>query len=263
MFIKLANTLIKEYQMDSLISWIGGKKQLRQIISDQIPSDINGYIEVFGGAGWILFYKEKWADVEVYNDIDSRLTNLFLVVKYHPAEMKKELEFMIHSRSLFEEIREQKGLTDIQQAARFFYLIKRSFGSQGDHFGRSAKSNPAKSLNNMLRHVQHVSDRLDRVTLENRDYREILEFYDLEKNFFFLDPPYRQGHQYKSGRMDYEDFIERLKNLKARFLLTLDDHPKNRKLFKQFNIQPIERVNGINRKNIVNNIYKELIIKNY
>lgn len=249
--------------MDSLISWVGGKKQLRAAIAEMIPKNINGYIEPFGGAGWVLFYKDKWADVEVYNDIDDRLTNLFLIAKFHKEELHKELELMISSRMLFDKILQQPGLTDIQRAARFFYVIKRSFGAKGDHFGTSKKCNAAKSLINMTEHIMIVAARLDRVNIETKDYKEIFELYDLKENFFFLDPPYRNGAQYKAGRMNYEIFLKELKKLKGRFLLTIDDCPENEKLFKDYNIKKIDRCNGINRKQIVNNRYKELIITNY
>ena len=71
--------------MDSFISWIGGKKLLRKAICERFPQDtIEKYVEVFGGAGWVLFHKPKHAQFEVYNDINSYLVNLFKCVKYHP-----------------------------------------------------------------------------------------------------------------------------------------------------------------------------------
>jgi DNA adenine methylase len=254
---------ILEFLMDSLISWIGGKKQLRAVIAGMIPCDINGYIEPFGGAGWVLFYKDRWAKLEVYNDIDARLTNLFLVAKFHKEELHKELQLMLSSRFLFEEIISQPGLTDIQRAARFLFIIKRSFGAKGEHYGTSKKGNATRSLNNMTTQVMSIADRLDNVNIETKDYKEIFEMYDLKENFFFLDPPYRHGVQYKPGRMNYEIFLKELKKLKGRFLLTIDDCPENLKLFKDYNIKKIDRCNGINRKQIVNNRYMELIITNY
>ena len=47
----------------SLINWVGGKRLLRKTIEPLIPKDIVSYIEPFGGGGWILFYKDKWADL--------------------------------------------------------------------------------------------------------------------------------------------------------------------------------------------------------
>ena len=48
-----------------LINWVGGKRLLRKTIAPLIPENIQTYIEPFGGAGWVQFYKDKWADVEI------------------------------------------------------------------------------------------------------------------------------------------------------------------------------------------------------
>ncbi len=62
--------------MDSFIGWVGGKKALRDQIIARFPSDPpKRYIEVCGGAGWVLFRKEKTAgQLEVFNDINGDLT---------------------------------------------------------------------------------------------------------------------------------------------------------------------------------------------
>ena len=63
--------------MNSCIGWIGGKRALRKQIIELFPEDIGRYIEVFGGAGWVLFGKErKEKQLEVFNDMDGNLINL-------------------------------------------------------------------------------------------------------------------------------------------------------------------------------------------
>ena len=69
----------KKYNSKGFIRWIGGKRLLRKTIAPLIPDNIQSYIEPFGGAAWVMFYKEKWADLEVYNDLDGRLVNLFRI----------------------------------------------------------------------------------------------------------------------------------------------------------------------------------------
>jgi DNA adenine methylase len=73
--------------MDAVIAWIGGKRLLRKEIAKYVPQGIQGYIEPFGGAAWVMLFRERWAGLEVYNDLDNRLVNLFLQVKYHPEEL--------------------------------------------------------------------------------------------------------------------------------------------------------------------------------
>lgn len=77
--------------MDSFITWIGGKRLLRKAILNEFPQDgYDRYIEVFGGAGWILFAKNSHAPMEVFNDVNSNLINLYRCVKYHPEALQKK-----------------------------------------------------------------------------------------------------------------------------------------------------------------------------
>ncbi|MGM9993487.1 MAG: DNA adenine methylase [Candidatus Avigastranaerophilus sp.] len=71
-----------------LINWVGGKRLLRKTIADIIPKNINGYIEPLGGGAWVLFYKDKWAKLEVYNDLDGRLVNLFNITNITLASLQ-------------------------------------------------------------------------------------------------------------------------------------------------------------------------------
>jgi len=103
--------------MDAIIGWIGGKRLLRKVIAPYVLKDITDFIEPFGGVAWMLLYKEKWGDLEVYNDLDYRLVNLFLQVKYHPDELIKELDWLVASHKLFGDILKQEGLTEIQRVA--------------------------------------------------------------------------------------------------------------------------------------------------
>ena len=78
--------------MNSIISWIGGKKALRELIYQRFPLSYGRYIEVFGGGGWVLFGKPP-SGMEVYNDYNSDLTNLFRCVRDRPLALIQELGF--------------------------------------------------------------------------------------------------------------------------------------------------------------------------
>lgn len=73
--------------MNSFIGWIGGKKLLRSEIIKRFPENIGRYVEVCGGAAWVLFGKERHAELEVYNDANGDLVNLFRCIKYHCMEL--------------------------------------------------------------------------------------------------------------------------------------------------------------------------------
>lgn len=152
-----------------------------------IPKDITSYIEPFGGAGWVLFYKDRWADLEIYNDLDGRLVNLFRIVKYHPNALKEELQYLLGSREMFLQFLNGTFITDIQKAAQFLFLITRSFGGRGDTFGTVKKSSggASKSQRNVLEKIDAIHKRLDKVMVENRDFEKLIKQYDFEGAFFY------------------------------------------------------------------------------
>lgn len=255
----------------SLINWVGGKRLLRKTIEPLIPTDIKSYIEPFGGGGWILFYKQRWADLEIYNDLDGRLVNLFRIVKYHPNAFKEEYKYLLGSREMFLQYLSAKPFTDIQRAVQFYFLITRSFGGRGETFGTVKKScgGASKSQRNVLDKIDAIHQRLDKVMIENRDFEKLINQYDFEGAFFYCDPPYSKGCGYavtSTADFAHERLRDTLKNIKGRFLLSYDDSPKIRELYKGFEMVEVERLNGINNRegtNRENKIFKELLIANY
>ena len=78
------------------MSWIGGKKALRELIVSLFPIYYERYIEVFGGGGWVLFHKPPGNDFEVYNDFNGLLVNLYRCVREKPEELMEALRFVLN-----------------------------------------------------------------------------------------------------------------------------------------------------------------------
>ena len=249
--------------MQSFISWIGGKRLLKKKIIEQFPQNFDCYIEVFGGAGWVLFEKEKHADMEVFNDINGDLINLYRCVKYHPEALQKELEWTMASREQFFDCvanSNSRGTTDIQRAAAFFCRIKLSFGTNLRSFGVRPKD-----MQKAADYLQEVSKRLKRVVIENADFERLLKAYDREKALFYLDPPYYEAEKYYSDRFQPEDHVRlknALSNIRGMFLLSYNDCPEIRELYKEYTITEVDRQDTIVTKTNPRR-YKELIIRNY
>ena len=101
----------------SFSGWLGGKSQLARTIIDLMPEH-KTYVEVFGGAGWVLF-KKTASPVEVINDVNDDLINLYRVLKYHFEAFLDEFENTLFSRTLFNEMKKNdRGLTDTMQVIR-------------------------------------------------------------------------------------------------------------------------------------------------
>lgn len=231
--------------MNSFISWIGGKKLLRKDIISRFPDNYNRYIEVFGGAGWVLFCKDKHANMEVYNDANSELVNLFRCIKFHAGEVQRELSFILNSREVFEDFKGKniKGMTDIQRAARFFALIKISYGSNGKTFGCARKNVSA-----IIDYLTEVQKRLSTVVVENKDFESLIKVYDRDRALFYLDPPYFGTEKYYTTEFSTEDHVrlrDTLQDIKGKFILSYNDCEEIRELYKDFNIEAIERQHNL------------------
>lgn len=253
--------------MNSFISWIGGKKLLRNRILAEFPKSgtFNRYIEVFGGAGWVLFSSDRHAKMEVYNDVNGNLVNLFRCAKYHPEALQKELEFLLMSREQFFDAKEQmemRGLTDIQRAARFYILIKESFGTDLRSFGVRPKN-----IENAVDYIMTVSKRLNTVVIENQDFERIIKTYDKKDSLFYLDPPYYETEKYYPDRFMHEDHVrlkEVLKRIKGKFLLSYNDCEYIRELYSGYDMIEVDRMHNLVQKEGENKPrYRELLIKNY
>lgn len=247
--------------MNSFIGWIGGKKQLRKTIISMFPQKYDRYIEVFGGAGWVLFGKEP-SKFEVYNDTNDNLVNLFKCIKYHAETVQKEFEWVLDSRQQFFAYRDNMNyteLTDIQRAARFLYVVKNSFGTDL----KSYATEPC-AFDVFSETLTKAKERLNRVVIEHRDFEHLIKTYDRPTALFYLDPPY-----YKSEYVYQDSFLEEdhkrlheiLSKIKGKFILSYNDADFIRDLYKEYNIIPIERTLNLCSEN--KNGYKELIIKNY
>lgn len=243
--------------MKSFIPWIGGKNLLARRIINEFPADFSRYIEVFGGGGAVLFHGQRHASLEVYNDRNSDLVNLFRCAKFHRPELQREISGYFNSREVFDEIQAKmalSGFTDIQRAGMFFVTARLSFGANMRTFGGRQRNLSADCLT-------EVEERLKNVVIENLDFGELIKKYDCKSSFFYCDPPYSRTERYYNETFRHSDH-ERLKailsQISGKFILSYNDSEFIRDMYRDFEIIPVERQN-----NLSDGWYRELIIKNF
>ena len=251
----------------SPLAWLGGKSRLADRIIERFPAH-ETYCEVFAGAAWVLFKKPE-SDVEIINDINRDLVNLYRCVKHHLAELCAQFRWMLVARDEFDRFMQTPAdtLTDIQRAARFYYLAKTAFGARISKptFGIAAS---APSRLNLLRVEEDLSEahlRLARVYVENRPYAQVLERFDKARTLFYLDPPYWGCEDdYGVGIFQRDDFVRLagiLGSLKGRFIVSLNDRPEVRDVFANFQIEAVPTRYSISAK--ANQKVGEVLITNF
>ncbi len=250
-----------------LAGWLGGKSLLAKRIVERIPKH-TCYVEPFAGAAWALFQKPE-SKVEVINDINRDVVNLYRCIQWHLEEFVRYFKWALVARDEFGRLKAANPdtLTDIQRAARFYYLHQACFGGRivSPSFGY-ATQRPSRL--NLLRIEEYLSAahlRLCRVYVECLPYGDIIQRYDGPETFFYLDPPYWDyENDYGKGIFSRDDFgklAAQLASTKGKFILSLNDTPGVREVFRDFEFEEVQtRYTCANGKNVPAG---ELFIRNY
>lgn len=228
--------------------YVGGKRALaRQIVEmiNQVPHE--GYAEPFVGMGGIFFRRTMRPQFEVINDWSEDVATLFRILQRHYQSFLEELKWRLSGRTEFDRLMRQDPatLTDLERAARFLYLQRLAFGGSvsNRHFAMPKARSSRFDLTKLVPMLEDVHDRLAGVTIERLPWAEFLFRYDRPGTLFFLDPPYMGSEDYYGEGMfpaeEFERLAGRLATLKGRFILTINDRPETRALFKDFTIQGV------------------------
>ena len=254
--------------INSFMAWVGGKKALRDEILARFPRNYKRYIEVFGGAGWVLFHKPPGNDFEVFNDFNGNLVNLYRCVREQPEALRDELRYMLNSRLDFEYMKgmlhSQAVLPDVRRAAYYYALIRYSYAAGTSTFG----SQPHAMWNNFPL-IESAAGRLQKVVIENKDCVKLIRQYDRPESFFYCDPPYYNADQYyeavSTDGFDHAGLADALLGIKGKFLLSYNDCPEIRALYDRSGIviEGISRLSNIAQRYENGKQYPELLISNY
>lgn len=226
-----------------IVPWIGGKRRLVDTLIPRFPAH-SCYVELFAG-GAALFFVRPPAQVEVLNDVNSDLVNLYRVVQHHLEEFVRQFKWAISSREVFRWLQETppQTLTDIKRAARFFYLQQHAFGGKvdGQTYGTATTAPPI----NLLRIEEMLSAahlRLAGAYIEHLDWAACIDKYDRPHTLFFADPPYweTEGYGVPFEWVQYERLAARIGQLKGKAIVTLNDHPAIRECFKAYQVEVLE-----------------------
>ena len=253
------------------MSWIGGKKSLRELIVSLFPLYYERYIEVFGGAGWILFHKNPGNDFEVYNDFNSLLVNLYRCVREKPNELMDALRYCLNSREDFDYIKNclarDSPVSDVQKAAWFYQQIRYSYASGLTSFG----SQPHDIWSNFPL-IEQAHRRLAKVVIENKDFEKLIRQYDRPVSFFYCDPPYFETEGYYKNvgedgftEKDHIRLRDSLMKAQGKFLLSYNDCEFIRELYNAPGIQidAYTRINNIKQRYDGGAQFPEILIANY
>lgn len=227
-----------------IIPWMGGKRRLADKLLPLFPPH-ECYVEVFCGGAALYFMRHIPAKTEVINDLKGDLVNLYRVVQHHLEEFVRQFKWAISSRQVFEweQDKDPAGLTDIQRAARFYYLQHHAFGGKvaGQNFG-TATTGRAINLCRIEENLSAAHLRLAGTYIENLPWQECAKRYDRPHTFFYMDPPYWQteGYGNEFPFQEYEEMARFMASCKGKVMVSINDHPDIRQVFKGFHILELD-----------------------
>ena len=283
--------------MNSFIPWVGGKGKLLWIINKLMPDRYTRFIDVFGGSGTVTMCRPiQRGCMEVYNDFNSNLTNLFCCVKNRPMALLAELGFLpLNTRDDFnvlykffskgeftdDYLQEEMDLTEvylkppdaeairtlmlertprgsIRRAADFFKLIRYSFSGSAKSFG----GKPC-DIRRFFHLIWECSRRLANVIVENKDFEDVIRQYDREDAWIYCDPPYFEAECYEVGfpKVDHQRLHDTLLNCRGYVMVSYNYCPYISELYKEFFIFRTVRPNSMSQT--AGSEYEEAIITNY
>ena len=245
--------------MQTLIKYPGSKWNIAEWIIKYFPQH-KVYVEPFFGSGSVFFTKRP-SYIEVINDIDGDVVNLFKVCREHPDELAQMLELTPYSRDEYNNCRKIEG-DDIERARRTVVRYYQTFGASTSINNTWKCSQTKNSPRNpelwrrLPQVVFEVCDRLKNAHIENCNALDLIAKNNRQETLLYLDPPYllnlRKHRLYKNEISDsiHIELLKLIKNSKAQVILSAYDSELYNSELKSWNTAEINTTAqfGIHRK---------------
>jgi len=278
------------------MSYIGGKSRIGKWIVPFYPKDMETYLECFSGMFWCFFNMDlsQYPNLKkvVYNDFNPLNYNLFQCAQ-NPSELQRALDAIpvqqtgvsITPPEMKEQfIRFQSEIFapnvivqpyDYEVAAKYTYILTQVFSGskpetssfidlKGKYRSKYLSFRDKLSKPDWVEHFLKITD------VENMDFADVINKYDSESTYIYLDPPYYRTENYYSnhdfGIQDHERLANVLNGVQGKFSLSYYDFPQLHNWFpiNQYRWERKEFAKAAAaKKNVKQNMGEELLILNY
>lgn len=207
-----------------VLKYPGAKWNIAKWIVSRMP-DHRMYVEPFFGSGAVLFLKPQ-VKIEILNDLDGRVVNLFRVIREHPEELASLVEMTPWSREEYYaayEISEDP----VEDARRFLVRCWQAHGTKIVHRTGWRADAPESSgtartavWSKLPKRILAATERLKPCYIESRPAVEVIRRYRRAECLIYADPPYllsTRSCPYYAVEMSGDEHIE--------LLDALSDHP--------------------------------------
>ncbi len=268
-----------------VLKWVGGKRQLLDVIKPLLPKKINTYCEPFVGGGAVLFNIQP--SKAYINDINQDLMLVYKVIKEDVeslidalADFKNEAEFFYSVRDWDRDKNRYALLSEVERAARIIFLNKTCYnglyrvnnaGEFNSPFGYYKNPNIVNTP--VLRAVSAYFNEAD-IYFSDTDYETALNNIP-KSTFVYFDPPYDPISStsyftgYSKGGFTQEDQIrlrkccDDLNERGIKFMLSNSATDFIKEQYAEYNITIVQAKRNINSVASRRGDVDEVIIRNY
>lgn len=207
-----------------LIPYLGHKGKFANFITPNIPKDISTYVEPFGGMMGVFFALDftKFKDVNfVYNDknhlnylLFKNLTNQKFINLVNETDVDENYyKFCL-----------KNILTEKDELLLCLYWLVILCCSSPYEIGKESwrDASEFRIFKMKYKAYKYYLDKINSV--ENLDFKDIIEKYDSESTFFYVDPPYFGKEEYyinhDFSKKTHRELADKLNNIKGKFILS-------------------------------------------
>ena len=279
-----------------MLSYIGGKSKIGKWIVPFYPKDMETYLECFSGMFWCFFNMDlsQYPNLKkvVYNDFNPLNYNLFQCAQ-NPSELQRALDAISvqqigvsitppEMKEQFVRFQSEIFGTDVtvqaydyEVAAKYAYVLTQVFSGskpetssfidlKGKYRSKYLSFRDKLSKPDWVEHFLKITD------VENMDFADVINKYDSESTYIYLDPPYWKTENYYSNHdfdsKDHERLANVLNGIQGKFSLSYYDFPQLHDWFpiNQYRWERKEFAKAAAaKKNVKQNMGEELLILNY
>lgn len=220
-----------------MIAYIGGKYRQAKWISSFLPEKIDNYVEIFGGAMWVYINGTVNTELAIYNDVNPFMSNLFscctlyndFIKLLEEIEPQHNLLFDCYKSDILKKFHNgYSDLYDLNTAREYVYVATQVFSgiikenSKMVDLKGKYKSKYYSFLNRLKK--QTIQKKLDKLSVKNLSYEDIINSVDSTNTVMYLDPPY-YGTENLYGfhgfsKKDHENLQEMIKSCKSKWILS-------------------------------------------
>jgi DNA adenine methylase len=257
---------------------IGGKTKSRDFFYQYWPEDYDVYFEPFLGSGACYMGRQPVFH-EVVCDINPHVIKFFNVLKEDPYGFWYEFQKLYRSFSKEQfEVCKVKILDEnpVVSAAAFYLVSKHALNGIVRFNKKAGACNSSWCKTTQGRGIltfewyEEVLKRIKDTEFHCMDYRDTIRrsnHYSSDRTFLFLDSPYSRVKTTYAGEYWHDshfmDYVEAVKSIKGRFMITINDIDYTRELFKDFYIYPHTLFYSASNTAAGRGMKEELIITNY